>query len=132
MLGTAVANIWARSPQTTHGAAAQLSEAFLGRFVLGLGVGYPDQATSVGRQYGSTVTTMRDYLDTMAAPAQATPPEAGCACIVGANGPKMLALAGDHADGAMPAGAAPDATAAARRKLGARQAARRPDGCCRG
>jgi len=74
VLGTAIANIWARSPQTARGAAAQLSEAFPGRFVLGLGGGYPDQATSVGRQYGSPVTTMRDYLDTMAAPAQTTPP----------------------------------------------------------
>jgi len=118
VLGTAIANIWARSPQTARGAAAQLSEAFPGRFVLGLGGGYPDQATSVGRQYGSPVTMMRDYLDTMAAPAQTTPPEAAYACIVGANGPKMLALAGDHTDGAMPAGAAPDATAAARKKLG--------------
>ena len=76
VLGTAIANIWARSPQTARGAAAQLSEAFPGRFVLGLGGGYPDQATSVGRQYGSPVTTMRNYLDTMAAPAQTTPPEA--------------------------------------------------------
>jgi len=118
VLGTAIANVWARSPQTARGAAAQLSEAFPGRFVLGLGVGYADQATSVGRRYGSPVSTMREYLDKMAAPAQTAPPEASFPRIIGANGPRMLALAGEHADGAMPAGGSPDATAAAREELG--------------
>ena len=39
--GTGIANIWARPPQTAHGASALLAEAYPGRFVLGLGVGYP-------------------------------------------------------------------------------------------
>lgn len=33
--------------------------------MLGLGVGYPEQAASVGRDYGSPVATMRDYLQAM-------------------------------------------------------------------
>jgi alkanesulfonate monooxygenase SsuD/methylene tetrahydromethanopterin reductase-like flavin-dependent oxidoreductase (luciferase family) len=37
--GSAIANIWARPPQTAHGAAALLADAYPGRFVLGLGVG---------------------------------------------------------------------------------------------
>ena len=37
VLGTSIANIWARAPQTAHGAAALLAQAFPGRFVLGLG-----------------------------------------------------------------------------------------------
>jgi alkanesulfonate monooxygenase SsuD/methylene tetrahydromethanopterin reductase-like flavin-dependent oxidoreductase (luciferase family) len=41
VFGTSIANIWARAPQTAHGAAALLAQAFPGRFVLGLGVGYP-------------------------------------------------------------------------------------------
>ena len=39
--GTGIANIWARAPQTAHGAAAMLAQAYPGRLVLGLGVGYP-------------------------------------------------------------------------------------------
>ena len=35
--GTGIANIWARAPQTAHGAAAMLAQAYPGRLVLGLG-----------------------------------------------------------------------------------------------
>lgn len=118
VIGTAIANVWARSPQTANGAAGQLAEAFSGRFVLGLGGGYPDQAASVGRQFGSPVATMRAYLEAMAAPAQTAAPEAAFARIVAANGPRMLGLAAEHADGALPAAATPEVTAAARRALG--------------
>ncbi len=34
--GTGIANIWARAPQTAHGAAAMLAQAYPGRLVLGL------------------------------------------------------------------------------------------------
>jgi alkanesulfonate monooxygenase SsuD/methylene tetrahydromethanopterin reductase-like flavin-dependent oxidoreductase (luciferase family) len=70
VFGTGIANIWARAPQTAHGAAALLSQAFPGRLVLGLGVGYPHQAASVGREFGSPVATMRDYVDQMTAQAR--------------------------------------------------------------
>ena len=66
--GTAVANIWARQPQTAHGAAAQLAQAYPGRVVLGLGVGYPEQAASTGQEFGNPLATMRDYLDRMDSP----------------------------------------------------------------
>ena len=95
VFGTGIANIWARAPQTAHGAAALLAQAFPGRFVLGLGVGYPHQAASVGREFGSPVATMRDYLNQMAAPAQLPAPDVAYPKIIGANGPKMLALSGE-------------------------------------
>jgi len=41
--GTCIANIWVRPAQTAYGAAALLSGAYPGRFVLGLGVGYPNR-----------------------------------------------------------------------------------------
>ena len=118
VLGTAIANIWARAPQTAHGAAALLAQAFPGRFVLGLGVGYPQQAASVGREFGSPVVTMRDYLDQMTAPTQLPAPGVAYPRIIGANGPKMLALSGEIADGAMPVMAPPEFTAKARQLLG--------------
>jgi probable F420-dependent oxidoreductase len=118
VFGTSIANIWARAPQTAHGAAALLSQAFPGRFVLGLGVGYPHQAASVGREFGRPVTMMRDYVDQMTAPTQLPAPDVAYPKIVGANGPKMLALSGEITDGALPAMVPPEFTAQARQLLG--------------
>lgn len=116
--GTGIANIWARAPQTAHGAAAMLAQAYPGRLVLGLGVGYPQQAAVVGREFGSPLAAMRDYLERMAAPTLTPAPEASYPRIVAANGPKMLALAGEMADGALPAGMPPAFTAQVREALG--------------
>ncbi len=116
--GTGIANIWARAPQTGHAAAAQLSEAYPARLVLGLGAGYPQQAAAVGREFGSPLAAMRDYLERMAAPTMTPAPEAPYPRIIAANGPKMLALAAEMADGALPAGLPPAYTAQAREALG--------------
>ena len=118
VFGTGIASIWARSPQTMHGAAALLAQAYPDRFVPGLGVGYPEQAASVGREFGRPLATMRDYLDRMGAPAQLPAPDVAYPRIIGANGPKMLALAGEITDGAMPALQPPEFTAQARQALG--------------
>lgn len=118
VFGTCVANIWARPAQTMHAAAAQLAQAYPGRFVLGLGVGYPEQAASVGRDFGSPLTTMRNYLGAMGSPTWPPAPDVAYPRIVAANGPKMLALAGELTDGAYPAGLPPEFTALARRALG--------------
>jgi probable F420-dependent oxidoreductase len=118
VFGTCIANIWARPAQTMHAAAAQLAQAYPGRFVLGLGVGYPEQAASVGHEFGSPLATMRDYLDRMGSPTWPPAPDAPYPRIIAANGPKMLALAGDIADGALPAMVPTEFTAQARRVLG--------------
>lgn len=118
VLGTCIANIWARPAQTMHAAAAQLAQAYPGRLALGLGVGYPEQAASVGREFGSPLTTMRDYLDRMDSVTWPPAPDAPYPRIVAANGPKMLALAGESADGAFPGGLPPEFTAEARQLLG--------------
>jgi probable F420-dependent oxidoreductase len=116
--GTGIANIWARAPQTAHGAAAMLAQAYPGRLVLGLGVGYPQQAAAVGREFGSPLAAMRDYLERMAAPTMTPAPDASYPRIVAANGPKMIALARELADGVLPAGLPPAFTAQARGTLG--------------
>jgi probable F420-dependent oxidoreductase len=118
MFGTCIANIWARPAQTMHAAAAQLAQAYPGRLVLGLGVGYPEQAASVGREFGSPLATMRDYLDRMDSPTRPPAPDAAYPRIIAANGPKMLALAGEIADGALPAMLPAEFTAQARELLG--------------
>jgi alkanesulfonate monooxygenase SsuD/methylene tetrahydromethanopterin reductase-like flavin-dependent oxidoreductase (luciferase family) len=98
--GTGIANIWARAPQTAHAAAAQLSQAYPGRLVLGLGTGYPQQAAAVGREFARPLASMRDYLKRMAAPTMTPAPAAPYPRIIAANGQKMMALAGELADGA--------------------------------
>jgi probable F420-dependent oxidoreductase len=118
VFGTCIANIWARPAQTMHAAAAQLAQAYPGRLVLGLGVGYLEQAASTGRQFGSPLATMRDYLDGMDSPTWPPAPDAAYPRIIAANGPKMLALAAEKADGAMPAGMPAEFTALARQALG--------------
>lgn len=117
-IGTGIANIWARAPQTAHGAAAMLAQAYPGRVVLGLGVGYPEQAKSVGREFGSPLAAMRDYLERMAAPTMTPAPDAPYARIVAANGPKMTELAADLADGVLPAGLPSAFTAQTRQAVG--------------
>jgi probable F420-dependent oxidoreductase len=116
--GAGIANIWARPPQTAHAAAAMLAQAYPGRFVLGLGGGYPPQAAAVGREFGSPLATMRDYLEHMAAPTVPPAPQASYPRIVAANGPKMIALAGQMTDGAMPAGLPAAFTTQVRQALG--------------
>jgi probable F420-dependent oxidoreductase len=118
VFGTCIANIWARPAQTMHAAAAQLAEAYPGRFALGLGVGYPEQAASVAKEFGRPLSTMRDYLQRMDEQTWPPAPDAAYPRIIAANGPKMLALAADIADGAMPAMQPATFTAHARETLG--------------
>ena len=86
--------------------------------MLGLGVGYPQQAASVGREFGRPLATMRAYLEQMTAPTQLPAPDVAYPKVLGANGPRMLALGGELADGAMPAMVPPAFTAEARQVLG--------------
>jgi probable F420-dependent oxidoreductase len=118
VFGTCIANIWARPAQTMHAAAAQLADTYPGRLVVGIGVGYPEQAASVGQEFGRPLVTLRDYIQRMDEPTWPPVPEATYPTIIAANGPKMLALAGDIADGAFPAGQAAEFTAQARATLG--------------
>ena len=118
VFGTGVANIWVREPQTLAAAAGQLAQAYPGRFVLGLGVGYPQQAETAGRDYGRPLDTMRDYQRRMGEATWPPVPAADYLRIVAANGPKMLEVAAETADGALPAGLPAEYTAQARRVLG--------------
>lgn len=119
-LATGVANIWARPPETTHGGATYLVDAFPGRFVLGIGIGYPFQAETVGRAYNRPAAIAREYLARMPVVPPITPAlDAAYATILGANGPKMLDVARDAADGAIPTILPPALTAQIREILGA-------------
>jgi probable F420-dependent oxidoreductase len=116
--GTGIANIWARAPQTLHGGAALLAAAYPERLVIGIGLGYPRQAAAVGQEFGRPRATMRSYLERMDSPGMAPAPDASYPRIIAANGLRMLGLAAEIAEGAIPAGLPPEYTARARRVLG--------------
>ena len=118
VFGTCIANVWARPAQTMHAAAAHLAQAYPGRLIAGLGVGDPEQAATTGQEFGAPLVTMRDYLDRMDSPTWPPAPDAAYPRVIAANGPKMLALASEIADGALPAGLPAKFTAQAREVLG--------------
>jgi probable F420-dependent oxidoreductase len=123
VVGSGIANLWARPAITLRAGANTLAEAYPGRLVLGIGVGFARQAEGLGLSYGRPLTRMRQYLDEMDATAGtamfASPvPEPRPARVLAAVGPKMLALAGERADGAHPFASPVATTAQARQILG--------------
>lgn len=117
-VATGIASIYARDAVTMTAGQRTLTEAFPGRFLLGIGVSHPSLVQDVrGHRFGPPVATMRAYLDAMDAapygPKTPTP-----ARILGAVGPRMLALAAERADGAAPLGMPAQHTAATRKLLG--------------
>jgi probable F420-dependent oxidoreductase len=101
-VGTGIANAWSRPAQTAQAAGRTLAEAYPGRFVLGIGIGHPFQAQSVGDDFGKPLQRMRKYLSTMDDEAAANPPAEPFPRVLAAIGPKMLELSRDAADGAHP------------------------------
>ena len=120
VVGTGIANIHARIAGTTEGGGRTLTALYPGRFVLGLGVSHgPLVENMLGGTYVKPLTTMRAYLDRMAALPEMIEPGAGRpARLLAALGPKMIELSGTHADGAHPYLVTPSQTAATREILG--------------
>ncbi|PXY34039.1 hypothetical protein BA062_17735 [Prauserella flavalba] len=118
VFASGVANIWARHAATMP-AAATLAEAYPGRFVLGGGVSDRPMVEASGQVFGRPLAAQRDYLERMRESSALTlQPATPFPTLVGALGPKMLDLARDHADGAMPANLPVAHTAHARERLG--------------
>ena len=65
----------------------------------------------MGRDYGSPLGTVRDYLGHLA--------DRDYPMLLAANGPRMTTAAADLADGALPAGRPPEFTAQVRTRIGA-------------
>lgn len=101
VLGTGIANVWARRATTAYKGAATLTQAHPGRFMLGIGAGHAFQAAKLGEDY-RPIDRMRAYLSEMDTAAAENPSPATFPRVLAAVGPRMLALARDHADGAHP------------------------------
>ncbi|TVT21298.1 TIGR03620 family F420-dependent LLM class oxidoreductase [Amycolatopsis rhizosphaerae] len=109
-VATGIARFDRRSPVATAGAQRALSEAYPGRFLLGLGGHLPGDRP---------VASIREYLDGMDAAALSIPDASPRPRrVLAALGPKMLRLAAERADGAHPYFVPPEHTARAREVLG--------------
>jgi probable F420-dependent oxidoreductase len=118
-IATGVATIYARDAACMSSSWRTLSEAFPGRFVLGLGSSHKRLVGLRDAAYRSGVPAMSAYLDQMDAASYAAPePAAALVRIVGALGPRMTALARDRADGCLTYMTTPAHTAWARQILG--------------
>ncbi len=122
VVATGIANIWVRDPFAVLASQLTLAEAYPERFLLGLGVSHARMVEGKrGHRYHRPVATMRSYLDAMdrlAASYRAVRPAAAPPRVLAALGPKMLALAGERAQGAHPYLVPPEHTAKARELLG--------------
>ncbi|MFJ8001295.1 LLM class F420-dependent oxidoreductase [Streptomyces sp. NPDC096310] len=121
VVATGIANIWARDPAAMTAAQLTLTEAYDGRFLLGLGV---SQAFVVegkrGHVYSRPLEKMASYLDEMDAVRYESPaPARRPPRVMAAVGPKMIELAGRRTAGAHPYFVVPEHTADARAALGA-------------
>lgn len=106
VLGTSVASIWGRDPQSTRMAAMTLAEATANRFVLGLGVSHPHLAEKLrGHTFDRPVTRMRDYLNAYRRAIIRAPALDGVGeplVLLAALRERMTDLAAGGADGAFP------------------------------
>ncbi|RDH79576.1 LLM class F420-dependent oxidoreductase [Mycolicibacterium moriokaense] len=120
VVGTGIANIHVRLPTAAESGARTLNALFPRRFILGLGVSHaPLVEHHLGGSYAKPLATMTDYLDRMSAVSTSIEPGADRPVrLLAALGPKMIELAGTHADGAHPYLVTPAQTATTRKILG--------------
>jgi len=119
VIATGIANIWARDPMAMAGAQKTLTEAYAGRFLLGIGVSHAPLVGMRGHDYSKPFSTMKSYLDAMDSAAfVAAPPTVQPTRVIAALAPKMLRLAAERAAGSHPYFVPPEHTAYARKILG--------------
>src|SRR5215471_21032136 len=116
VVGSSIANIYARDAYTARRAMVSLNDLHGGRFIMGLGVSHIPMVEGLrGHKYDKPLGAMSAYLDGInkSAPSGEAPP-----VVVAALGPKMLALSGAKSRGAVPYNVTPQHTAEAAAILG--------------
>jgi probable F420-dependent oxidoreductase len=111
-VATGIVNVWQYEPDRLAAEHAELTAAFPGRLLLGLGVSHPE-ATS---RYSTPLATMREFLDGLDAADPPVPREERC---LAALGPKMLDLSRERSRGALSYFVPVEHTRFARERLGA-------------
>jgi probable F420-dependent oxidoreductase len=119
VVGTGIANIYARGAMALGGAARLIEAIAPGRFVLGLGVSHkPLVERDRKASFTSPIDTMAGYLDELQRAPYFGADTVLPPVVLGALGPKMLGLARDRTAGAHPYLVSVDHTRAAREALG--------------
>lgn len=120
-VATGIASIHARTAMTMQAGWKTISEAYPGRFLLGLGVSHQPMVEGVhGHAYDKPYSTMVAYLDAMdRGMFFAAGPEVAPQRVLAALGPKMLKLSADRGLGAHPYFVPVEHTAFARETMGA-------------
>ena len=119
MIGSSIANIYARDAFAARRAVISLNELYGDRFILGLGVSHIPMVEGLrGHRYDKPVATMRAYLEALH---KDMPTGREMPVVVAALGPKMLELSGQKSMGAVPYNVTPKHTAQAARTLGPRK-----------
>jgi probable F420-dependent oxidoreductase len=108
-IATGILNIWQHDPADVARQHGELSRAYPGSFLLGVGVGHPE-ATS---DYTRPLTAMRTFFDGL--DAGGVPREE---MVAAALGPKMLDLAAERSLGTHPYFTTPEHTRFARERIG--------------
>lgn len=120
VVGQSIASIWARDSFAARGAQATMNARHGGRFVMGVGVSHRPLVEGLrGHDYDRPLAAMRAWLTALDAKqpmvADAAPSRPR---MIAALGPRMLDLAAELADGALPYLTLPSHTAEARERLG--------------
>jgi probable F420-dependent oxidoreductase len=120
VIATGIASIYSRDAMNMNAAHRTVTEAFPDRFLLGLGVSHQPMVAGLrGHDYSKPYSAMKQYLDAMDASLfMASPPTTEPQRVLAALGPKMLELAKDKAQGALPYFVPVEHTAVAREALG--------------
>jgi probable F420-dependent oxidoreductase len=116
IIGSSIANIYARDAFTARRALRSLNALYGQRFVLGLGVSHIPLVQGVrGHSYEKPIPAMRAYLDGIQKNQEGS---ADWPIALAALGPKMLQLAASRTRGALPYNVTPEHTALAAKALG--------------
>ena len=119
VLGTGIASIWSRDAMAMAAGQLTLSEAYPGRFLLGMGVSHQPMVDFVkGHHYDKPLTKMTEYLDAMDRAIYVAPRPGESTRVLAALGPKMLELSATRANGAHPYFVPVEHTSVARTALG--------------
>jgi probable F420-dependent oxidoreductase len=115
VVGSSIANIYARDSFTAQRAMVSLNSLHGDRFILGLGVSHIPMVEGLrGHRYDKPLGAMRAYLDGV----HKGLPAGDAPVVVAALGPKMLALSAEKSMGAVPYNVTPQHTAKAAKILG--------------
>ena len=114
--GSAILSMWDLDARTAAAAWAKSDALGPGRAMAGIGVSHSVLAERSGHTYDKPLTRLRRYLDELDAMGPSGIPEAQR--LIGANGPRMLELAGERTSGALTYLVTPERTAVQREELG--------------